>query len=119
MQHQHIMKAVDCTFRDMRDTDRPFGGLTCVFDEDFQQILPVVVRGSRGQTVGACIQWSALWRSIIILHLWQNMRLNTNIEAEQNFAQWRLSVGQGLHTDVRGNILLPDHFWCRENSVWS
>ena len=72
MQHWHIMEAVDHTFRDMRDvTDKPFGGLTCIFGGDFQQILPVIVQGSRGQNVGACLQWSILWRSITFLHLHQ------------------------------------------------
>jgi hypothetical protein len=73
MQHRHIMEAVDRTFQDVRNSDKPFGGLTCVFGGDFQQILPVIVGASRGQTVGACIQHSALWRSIIVLQLHKNM----------------------------------------------
>jgi hypothetical protein len=119
MQHRHIMEAVERSFRDIRNSDQPFGGLTCVFGGDFQQILPVVVRGSRGQTVGACIKRSFLWSSITVLHLRQNMRLNTNIEAERDFAKWQLEVGQGKHTDEEGNISLPDHFKCSENTVAS
>src|SRR5882757_7180880 len=119
MQEYYINEAVERAFRDIRNCDRPFGGLTCIFGGDFQQILPVIVRGSRGQTVGACIQRSLLWRSITLLHLRQNMRLNTSIGAERDFAKWQLEVGQGKHTDEDGNISLPDHFRCRENTVAS
>ena len=31
MQHRHIMEAVDCTFQDICDSDKPFGGYTVVF----------------------------------------------------------------------------------------
>ena len=69
--------------------------------------------------MGACIQSSELWSKITVLHLHQNMQLNTNIEAERNFAKWQLEVGQGKHTDEGDNISLPDHFKCRENTVAS
>ena len=59
MQCCHIMEAVEWTFQDLRDCDRPFGGVSFVFGGDFQQILPVIVGASRGQTVGASIQCSS------------------------------------------------------------
>jgi len=43
MQHWHIMEAVNRSFRDVCDTDKPFGGHTIVFGADFQQTLPVIV----------------------------------------------------------------------------
>jgi hypothetical protein len=119
MQHRHIFDTVDRSFKDICNSDKPFGGVTFVFGGDFQQILPVIVKGSRAQIVGASIQRSMLWRSMTVLHLHQNMRLNTNIEAEQNFAKWQLEVGQGKHTDEGGNICLPNHFKCEENTVAS
>src|SRR6266446_6364904 len=79
MQHRHIIETVDRSFRDLRDSDKPFGGLTIVFGGDFQQILPVVLKGDRAQVVGACMQRSILW----------------------------------------GDITVPDHFRCRENTVAS
>ena len=69
MQHRHIMEAVDRTFRDLCDSDKPFGGLTVVFGGDFQQILPVILKGFRAQVVGACMQRSSLWRHITVFHL--------------------------------------------------
>jgi hypothetical protein len=48
MQHRHCQEAFDCTYRDIRDSDMPFGGLTVVFGGDFQQIiLPVIVPTQR------------------------------------------------------------------------
>ena len=59
MQHCHTYEAVDRSFKDIRHCeDKPFGGLTVVFGGDFKQILPVIVKGSQPQIVGACIQRS-------------------------------------------------------------
>jgi len=113
------METVDRSFKDLRNSDRPFGGITIVFGGDFQQILPVILKGCKDQIVGACMQRSFLWRKITVLHLHQNMRLNTNIEAEANFAKWQLEVGHGEHTDEADNISLPDQFKCRENTASS
>jgi len=52
-----------------------------------------------------------------VLHLCQNMRLNTTLEPERKFAEWQLEVGQGKHTDENGNISLLDHMKCQENTV--
>jgi hypothetical protein len=118
MQHKHNMEAVDTTLRDILNTsDKPFGGLTFVFGGDFKQILPVIIKGGRAQIVGASIRRSRLWGHFDILHLEKNMRLDTAIEAEANFAKWQLEVGEGKHTDDQTIISLPDHFKCRENTV--
>jgi hypothetical protein len=119
MQHRHIMETVDRSFKDLRNSDKPFGGITVVFGGDFQQILQVILKGCRAQVVGTCMQRSFLWRNISVLHLHQNMRLNTNVEAEANFAKWQFEVGHGKHTDKAFNISLPDQFKCRENTVSS
>src|SRR5258707_10312514 len=117
MVHRHNIEAVDRSFRDLRNSDKPFGGLPVVFGGDFQQILPVVLKGSRAQVVGACIRRSRLWSDITVLHLRQNMRLNTHLEEEANFASWQLEVGKGQHTDDSFNITLPHHFHCADNIV--
>ena len=58
MQHRHIHEAVDCTFQDIRNSNAPFGGLSIVFGGDFQQILPVIIKGSWPDVVNACMQRS-------------------------------------------------------------
>jgi hypothetical protein len=120
MQHRHIHEAVNRSLQDICSSHKPFGGLPVVFGGDFRQILPVMVRGSRPQIVGACIQRSHLWSQVKVLHLNHNMHLNLNILRERAFAQWQLNVGSGVHTDQNNNnILLPDNFGCPQNSVSS
>ena len=60
MQHRHVFEAVDCTFRDIRQDDRLFGGIVMCFCADFRQTLPIVIKGTRGQIVGASIKRSPL-----------------------------------------------------------
>jgi len=121
MLHRHNHEAVNRTFQDIHgNKDSLFGGKTVVFGGDFKQTLPVIIRGSRAQVVGGTLSSSSsLWRSLKILKLQRNMRLNTGIEAERNFATWQLELGMGGHTDESDNITLPDHFKCTENTVQS
>ena len=109
MQHRNAPEALDRTLRDIRDDNRPFGGLTVVFGGDFQQILPVVPKGSREDIVNATIQRSYLWNDVDILHLKRNMRLEqTQNEEEQEFAKWLLDVGHGRGTSPNGVLKLPE-----------
>jgi hypothetical protein len=55
--------------------DEPFGGIVFVMGGDFRQILPVVVRGTRGQIVDACIKSSKMWDDVDVLKLTINMRV--------------------------------------------
>ncbi len=117
MQHRHIAEAVTRTFQDIRGSDALFGGLPVVFGGDFQQILPVIEKGSRPDIVGACLQRCHIWSSLQVLHLHQNMRLNVGVEEEKNFAQWQLDVGHGKHTDDLCNIKLLDCMKLEENTT--
>jgi ATP-dependent DNA helicase PIF1 len=42
MQNKYDFEAVDRTLRDIRDCEKPFGGLSMILNNDFAQILPVV-----------------------------------------------------------------------------
>lgn len=110
MQHRFGPEAVDRALRDIRNDDRPFGGITVVFGGDFQQTLPVVPRGSREQIVEACLQASPLWQYIRLLSLRQNMRVRHEEGAIQ-FADWLLDIGHGrLNTGPNNeNVTIPDH----------
>lgn len=113
-QHYHVQDAVDCTLRDLRNCDKPFGGITTVWSGDPRQCLPVVPRGTRQEIIGATIMKSTLWREVKILHLTQNMRLDIAPE-DVIFAKWLLEVGEGLHTTEDTTIELPAHMCCGDS----
>ena len=60
---------------------------------DFRQILPVVVRGTRGQIVDACIKSSILWEDVHMMKLTINMRIQD--ENQQEFVDYLLKLGEG------------------------
>lgn len=106
MTHRHCFETLDRTFQDLRDSRKPFGGLTMVFGGDFQQILPVIPKGSRADIVNACLKNSYLWMNMHIVKLRINMRLQNSPE-DSSFAEWLLDVGHGRHIDNDGNIDIP------------
>ena len=67
------MRLLIVLFMIFANSEEPFGGLTVVFGGDFKQILPVIIKGSKAQIVGASLQWSVLWQSIKVLRLTENM----------------------------------------------
>lgn len=116
-QHRYAPEAVDRTLRDLLDNDQPFGGIPVVFGGDFQQILPVVVRGSREDIVAASLRRSYLWQDIQVLHLRLNMRLDSGHENNTHFSRWLLDVGHGrVHQgDDHSKIIIPDYMrQCRD-----
>lgn len=111
MQHRYAPEAVDRTLRDLRNCDQPFGGITVVFGGDFQQILPVVVKGTREEIIAASIQRSYLWPHIEILRLRRNMRLEQDPGA-WDFSEWLLDVGHGRGANDDGSFRLRDGMQC-------
>lgn len=106
MTHRHIFEAIDRTLKDLMKTVNPenehraFGGKIMVFGGDFRQIPPVIKRGSREDTITACLKRSPLWRHIQVLPLSINMRLLRNgntpdIDVQTEFAHWLLRLGEG------------------------
>jgi hypothetical protein len=116
MQHRHAIEAVERTLRDLLDNPCPFGGITVVFGGDFQQILPVVPKGSREDIVGASMRRSHLWEYVEVLHLRRNMRLETGGEDDREFASWLLDIGHGRHIREDGTISLRNGMECDSSS---
>jgi hypothetical protein len=99
--------------QDVRSISRPFGGITVVFGGDFQQTLPVVVRGSRADIIFATIQRSEIWNKMKIFHLNQNMRLHSSLDSG-SFANWLLDIGHGRSTDPDSSLTsIPNNMLCK------
>lgn len=100
MQHQFAFEAVDRTCHDVHNNkDCPFGSITVFFGGDYQQILPVVIKGSQEAIIGATLQHSYLWPDINLLCLWQNKRLEHSEHNDKacEFANWLLDTGHGCN----------------------
>ncbi|XP_028059065.1 uncharacterized protein LOC114262850 [Camellia sinensis] len=93
MQHRHCVEAVDCTLRDICDSEKPFRGITVVLGGDFRQIFLVIPKGVREQIVNVSLRHSVLWKHICILTLDLNMRLNHEGHENANFANFLMEIG--------------------------
>ena len=105
---------VDDFLRDAMSVDTPalgevpFGGKVIVLSGDFRQLPPVVPRGGRAGTVRAAVQKHSLWVNFRVLRLVDNMRVERlfrdgQVEEARRlraFAEWLLSVGDGLSEEV-------------------
>ena len=110
MQHRFAPEVIDRTLRDfMNQPDLFFGGITVVFEGDFQQTLPIISKGTKEQMIGACIQRSRLWRYIKVLHLTENM---PNDQQSAQFEQWLLDVRQGKNLPLNHQFTLHQYMIC-------
>ena len=117
MQNRYDPESVDRSLQDIRDCNKPFGGITVVFGGDFQQILPVILRGSREQIVWASLKCSPLWSYVQELKLKTNMRLEQNPENHE-YADWLLKIGNGsVSPDGSGIVKFPSTMKCPGNTV--
>ncbi|KAF3636562.1 hypothetical protein FXO38_24089 [Capsicum annuum] len=118
MTNKFCFEAVDRTLRDIlrvkyeNNSDKPFGGLTVVFGEDFRQILPVISKGTRADIIDASLNSSYLWPFLNVYELKQNMQLCsgkvTDHEAAEitTFDKWLLQIGDGSFYDDVNNELI-------------
>lgn len=101
MSNLHSLESVERTFCDAERFTLPFGGNVVLVTEDFRQILPVILAGSRSQIVGACLKRSPLYYLFTVLHLRENMRLSGLLgdanadQATLLFTSPLLDVGEG------------------------
>lgn len=117
MVHRHAFEAFDRTLRDLTENDVPFGGKIVILGGDFRQVLPVVQRGKKSQTIDACIVRSAVWEGVTVIHLTENMRSKDDLK----FADILKDIGDGVATTYRNGMLrIPDEMvipWTGENST--
>jgi ATP-dependent DNA helicase PIF1 len=107
--------------------DMFFGGKVVVMGGDFRQILPVVPRGTRGQTVDASLKRSVvLWHHVKVRQLHENMcvqRLlaeggaNVAIDAQQKqaWADYLLCIREGIEQvflEVGDEVILILKYMC-------
>ncbi|KAH9118400.1 hypothetical protein AeMF1_008427 [Aphanomyces euteiches] len=107
--------------QDLMDNALPFGGKVVIFSGDFKQMLPVILKGTPGLILEACLKNSYLWSNVAKFHLTVNMRLtNNNSESVREFAGLLKSIGHGTYptcTELGADyIRLPDDLAIPYNS---
>ncbi len=110
MAHRFTFEVVNRSFRDITQIDKPFSGIIFIMGGDFRQILPVVIRGTRGQIIDACIKSSDLWKYVNVMRLTVNMRIQQQQDYEQQeFVNYLLQIGEGkkelLNSDIGEDIV--------------
>ena len=109
MTHRLAFEAVDRTLRDITCKDCPMGGIATLFCGDFWQILPVIPRSTRDNTVDASLQKSNLWQFITVMCLHTNMRVHRQSDTSAGDFAKLLSIGDGAFplADSPNFITLP------------
>ncbi|XP_049410684.1 uncharacterized protein LOC125873897 [Solanum stenotomum] len=105
MAKRHTIETVDRSFRDIMDSDIPLGGKVMVFRGDFHQVLHIVPKSTRAETVNASLVRSYLWP------LMEKIQLSTNMRArvDTSFTNFFLLVGNGEETTIKDNLIaLPE-----------
>ncbi len=103
MQHRWGFELVDRFLCDVMGTTKPFGGKVVVFGGDFRQILPIIIRGSQGQTENACLKFSYIWPSVETLKLTTNMRVARDPQFKW-FVDFLLCTGGGKQPTVSDDV---------------
>ncbi|XP_065840180.1 uncharacterized protein [Oscarella lobularis] len=96
MMNRVALEAVDRTFRDIRDSQKIFGGVFFVLSGDFRQTLPVIRGGTRANEIHSYLKSSPLWHYVETHSLTTNMRvhLHNDLNAAA-FSNLLLTVGDG------------------------
>jgi hypothetical protein len=74
MQKKEVVEAVDKCLQDITRGNSLFSGIPVVLRDNWAQIFPVVLGGSRGAIVYACLQQSYIWLKLQKVFLQQKMR---------------------------------------------
>ena len=108
MMHRHVFEALNRSLCDVMKNDTLFGGKIIIFGGDFRQILPVIIRGNRGQIVNATLKRSFLWKHIRVMKLSTNVRVQKlsgeDAHCQQLFANYLLRIGEGTEPTVQRDI---------------
>ena len=86
-----LLKCLDRSLRDICDNKPDLGGKFVIFGGDFRQILPVVVKGNRGQIVNSCVKHNKIWERVRKFTLRENLRADPRAKL---FANYLLQIGE-------------------------
>ncbi|KAI0497090.1 hypothetical protein KFK09_023418 [Dendrobium nobile] len=95
------IETLDRTMKDIMNSSISFGGKVIVFGGDFRQVLPVVRRASRSETISYSMVKSYLWEDIEVFKLKENMRART----DHLFSEFILRIGNGDEEEIEDGLV--------------
>ena len=112
---KELLEAVDRFFRELFNSDLPFGGLIVILSGDNRQTLPKIARGTRGDIVASCISNSSLMKDFEMISLTENMRIHNcehpdlhDLQDLKRFEEFLLQLGNGtIPIDDDGRFVVP------------
>ncbi|GFU26444.1 ATP-dependent DNA helicase [Trichonephila clavipes] len=112
MAHKHSLEALNRILKDIKNSDKLFGGTLLVLSGDFRQTLPVIPRSTYADEINACLKSSPLWRIVEKLQLKINMRVQMLQDpSAETFSKQLLDIGDGkVAIDETGYVKLPTDF---------
>ena len=111
MAHKWALDAVDRLFRDIKESDAPFGGVTMLFAGDMQQLLPVHRFAS--DPAAYCFKTCAWFCATVKL----NLTLNVRAASDPVWSEFVSSVGKGSPALFPDGCMVSD-VDCLIASVW-
>jgi len=101
MTNKAVLACMEEVCRNVTHTTAPFGGKVVILLGDFRQTCPVVRKGSKQDTIDACIKSSPLWPLFTI------ETLNTPIRntSDPEYAAFLTHIGDGTTTTVNLDML--------------
>ncbi|XP_047258774.1 uncharacterized protein LOC124890973, partial [Capsicum annuum] len=102
MASRRTIETVDRSFIDILDINEPFDGKIMVFESDFRQVLPVIPKSTRAETVNASLIKAYLWHRMERIKLTRNMRART----DPSFSEFLLHIDNGEEPTIRDDLVL-------------
>ncbi|GAU51549.1 hypothetical protein TSUD_414120 [Trifolium subterraneum] len=117
MTNRYCLEVLDKSLKDVLNSNAPFGGKVMIMGGDFRQVLPVIPKGTKAQTISACIIKSPLWAHTMVIRLRQNMRSMH----DHDFAAFLMRIGDGVEPTKPDDIVkIPPQIaipWEGEHSI--
>lgn len=105
MAKKEAIEALDSMLQDINDNDSLFGGKIVVLGGDFRQVLPVIPKGTKEDSMNSSLIRSYIWPKLHKFKLINNMRARTDL----SFSDYLLRVGNGEQPcNASGQIKIPD-----------
>ena len=95
------VKALNDLLQDLMNSTELFGGKIVVLGGDFRQTLPGMRKGTKSETMDACLTNSPLWPSLEKLQLLENMRALL----DPSFTEFLLKIGNGIEGSQNNDLV--------------